>query len=77
MRLLQALIMAAIVATLLCLPTGALLAVLAYAALDVPLEGFLTFGGALSLFAGLLAWWLLAFLPSLVYTAFAMPGRED
>ena len=76
MRALQTLVMAAIVATLLCLPVGALLALLASLALGVPLLGFLTFGGAMNVFAGLLAWWALAFLAALVYSAFAMPSND-
>jgi hypothetical protein len=56
MRFLQALMMAAIVATLLCLPVGAVLAVLTYLFLDVPMQSILTFGGALHAVAGLLAW---------------------
>jgi hypothetical protein len=75
MRLLQPLTMAAIVATLLWLPVGALLAVLARFVLDMPLQDFLSFGGALNVVVGLLAWWALAFVASLVYAAFAMPER--
>lgn len=74
MRLLQTFVMAAIVATLLALPVGALLALLAYGALGVPLVGFLTFGGALGLVEGLLAWWLCLFTASLAYAFFAMPA---
>lgn len=73
MRYLQSMTMAAIVATLLCLPIGAPLALLAFLAFDVPLLGFLTFGGALNVFAGLLAWWMVAFLAALLYAVFAMP----
>lgn len=73
MRYLQSMTMAAIVATLLCLPIGALVALLAFLAFDVPLLGFLTFGGALNVFAGLLAWWMVAFLAALLYAVFAMP----
>ena len=73
MRFLQALMMAAIVATLLCLPVGAVLAVLAYLFLDVPMQSILTFGGALHAVAGLLAWWTVAFIAAVVYAVFAMP----
>lgn len=73
MRILQSATMAAIVATMLCLPLGALLASLAYFAFGVPLMDVLTFGGTLNVFAGLAAWWAVAFLAALVYAAFAMP----
>jgi hypothetical protein len=73
MRLHHTLVMAGIVASLLLLPVGALLALLAYAVLGVTFSGFLTFGGALGDFTGLLAWWALAFAASLVYSLFAMP----
>jgi len=72
-RLQHTLVMAAIVATLLVLPAGALLGLLAYAVLGVTFSGFLTFGGALSVHAGLAAWWALAFAAALVYSLFAMP----
>jgi hypothetical protein len=77
MRSLQALMMAAIVATLLCVPAGALLALLAYVFLDVPVQRLLTFGGALHAFAGLLAWWTVAFVAAVVYAGFAMPDPQD
>jgi len=73
MRFLQALTMAAIVATLLCLPVGAVLAVLASFFLDVPMQSILTFGGALHAVAGLLAWWTVAFIAAGIYAVFAMP----
>lgn len=73
MRLPNTLVMAAIVATLLVLPVGALLALLAVGALGMSFPGFLTFGGALNAFTGLLAWWALAFAAALVYSFFAMP----
>jgi hypothetical protein len=73
MRFVQAMTMAAIVATLLCVPVGAVLAVLASMFLDVPVQSVLTFGGALHLVAGLLAWWTVAFVAAVVYAVFAMP----
>jgi len=73
MRLQHTLVMAAIVASLLWLPVGALLAVLAFAVLGVTLPGFVTFGGALNASTGLLAWWSLAFAAALIYALFAMP----
>ena len=77
MRSLQAMTMAAIVATLLCVPVGALLALLAYVFLDVPVQSLLTFGGALHAVAGLLAWWTVAFVAAVVYAVFAMPEPQD
>ena len=64
--------MAGIVASLLCLPLGAALALLAYLVLDVPLQRFVTFDGALHVVAGLLAWWMLAFLAALAYAAWVL-----
>ena len=69
--------MAGIVTTLLWLPVGALLAVFCYAALDIPFQAFLTFGGTFNRFVGLLAWWMLIFLPALAYAAYAMPWHEE
>jgi hypothetical protein len=76
MRVLQALMMAAIVATLLCVPVGALVALLAYVFLDVPVHSILTFGGALHAVGGLLAWWTVAFVAAVVYAGFAMPEPQ-
>jgi hypothetical protein len=72
-RLQHTLVMAGIVASLLLLPVGALLALLAFGVLGVTLAGFVSFGGALNAFTGLLAWWALAFAAALVYSLFAMP----
>lgn len=69
----QLMVMAAITATLMCLPVGAVLALLAYAVLGISFHAFLTFAGALNNFAGVLAWWALAFLAALPYAAYAMP----
>jgi hypothetical protein len=61
--------MAAIVTTLLWLPFGALLAVLAYGFLDISLEAFLTLGHSLPHASiGLVAWWAIGFVPALVYS---------
>jgi hypothetical protein len=70
-------VMAAIVATLLIVPVGALLALLAYLLLGASLQAFVTFGGTLSAVQGVLAWWLLAFVPALAYAAFALPWHQD
>jgi hypothetical protein len=69
----QTFVMAAIVATLLCIPLAALLALLSLGLLDIPLQSFLTFGGRANAFVGVLLWWAIAFVPALAYAAFAMP----
>ena len=73
----QTLVMAAISATLMCLPVAGLLALFAYAALDISFHSFLTFGGTLNNFAGVLAWWALAFLAALPYAVYAMPWSAE
>ena len=74
----QMMVMAVIVTTMLFLPVGAALAVMSFAVLGVSLRAFVTFGGSLTAFGGLLAWWALIFVPVTVYTAYVMPwsGRE-
>jgi len=62
-------VMAAIVATLAYLPVGALVAIVAFGAFDVPLDSLLTFGGRIHIVAGLALWWGIVYLPSLVYAA--------
>jgi len=70
--------MAAIVATLLWLPVGAVFAWLCYGVLGISLHAFVTFGGALNQFQGLLAWWALGFLVALAYAASLLPwGRKE
>ena len=69
----QIFVMAAIVATLLCLPLGAMLAAFSYAVLDIPFQTFLTFAGAFNRSVGLLAWWMLFFVPALAYAAYVLP----
>jgi hypothetical protein len=71
----QMALMAAIVATLGYWPIG-IAAALALAALGVPLESSVTFGGALNRCAGMAAWWLVFFAPSLVYAALAFPWEQ-
>jgi hypothetical protein len=61
--------MAAIVTTLAYLPVGALVALLAFGAFDVPLHSLLTLGGEIHLVAGLALWWVIAYLPALLYAA--------
>jgi len=67
------LMMAAVVTSALCLPVGALLAFLSFALFGVSLRAFVSFGGLLAPFHGVLAWWAILFLPALVYAAYAMP----
>jgi hypothetical protein len=62
-------LMAAIVTTLAYLPVGALVAILAFGAFDVPLHSLLTFGGQIHIVAGLVLWWGIAYLPALLYAA--------
>jgi hypothetical protein len=70
-------LMAAIVATLLFLPVGALLAFLCFGLLGTSLHAFVTFGGTLSALHGLLAWWILDFVPALAYAAYALPWEQS
>ena len=62
-------LMAAIVTTLAYIPVGALVAILAFGAFDVPLPSLLTFGGHIHIVAGLALWWGIVFLPAFVYAA--------
>ena len=68
---------AAIVTTLLGVPLAALLAAFFFL-IGASLPAFVTFGGALNAYLGVVAWWLLAFLPTLAYAAWVMPweGRR-
>jgi hypothetical protein len=72
----QMLVMAAVVTTALCVPVGAVLAFAAFALFGVPLRAFVTFGGLLAPFSGLLAWWVVLFVPALLYAAYVMPWHE-
>jgi hypothetical protein len=62
-------LMAAIVATLAYIPIGAFVAIVAFGAFDVPLHSLLTFGGQIHAAAGLVAWWVIVYLPALLYSA--------
>jgi hypothetical protein len=62
--------MAAIVATMLYPPVAIVLGLL-LGLFGVPLDAVVTFGGAINTYAGVLAWWLVAFALALVYAAFA------
>lgn len=61
-------VMAAIVTTLMGAPVWGLLASVSFGVLDISFHAFLTFGGALNAFQGVLAWWALGYLPALVYS---------
>ena len=65
-------LMAAVVTTLAYVPVGALVALLAFGAFDVPLHSLLTFGGQIHIVAGLALWWGIAYLPALLYAAICM-----
>src|SRR3982750_572460 len=73
----QILVMAGIVTPLLCLPVGLVLAVFCYAVFDIPFQNFLTFAGTFNRFIGLVAWWMLFFLPALAYAAVLLPGPKE
>jgi len=67
--------MAALVATLLYFPVGLAIAV-PLRLLGVPFEASVTFGDALSVLAGLAAWWLLFYAAALIYAACLFPWGE-
>lgn len=69
----QMLVMAAIVTTALFVPVGAIVALLASGLFRVSFHALVTFGGGLPAVAGLAAWWLILFVPALVYAACVMP----
>lgn len=71
----QVAVMAAIVATLLYLPVGVVLA-LTLRLFGIPLEALATFGGTLNMALGLLLWWLLAFTGACAYAASVYPWME-
>ncbi len=62
-----------IVATLMFLPLGAFLALLCVMVLDVSVHDLVTFWGSFNEPAGLLAWWLVAWLPASAYVAILLP----
>ena len=69
----QMFVMAAIVNTALFLPFGAIVAVLSFVVFGISLQGFITLGGEVNAFEGLVAWWIVFLVPSLAYAAYAMP----
>ena len=68
--------MAAIVATMLCVPVGALLAGLLLL-FGISPRVILTFGGVLHPAQGLIAWWTVCFIPAVAYAAFLLPWSQD
>jgi hypothetical protein len=69
----QMLVMAGVVTTALYVPVMAVLALGAVTLFGLPLRAFVTFGEALGAVAGLVAWWIILFVPALVYSACMMP----
>lgn len=69
-------VMAAIVASLVYFPVAVLLALVAHFT-RISLYAFMTFGGALNTFSGLLAWWLVAFAGACIYAIIAFPWTEE
>lgn len=69
-------IMAAVVDSALFVPLGGLLALLAFVLFGVSLQSFMTFGGLLNPVEGLIAWWAMLLVPSLVYAAYMMPWQS-
>jgi hypothetical protein len=64
--------MAAIVATLLYVPVGALLAAFCSGVLGISLHSLVTFGATFNPVPGLIVWWLVGFVPGLGYAALMM-----
>lgn len=64
--------MAAIVTTMLWLPAGALLALVAYGLFDIPLREFVTLGEAMHPALGLVAWWAISFIPAYIYAVLVL-----
>ena len=73
----QMIVMASIVASVLVVPFGALLAIFTFLAFGVPVRDFMTFGGMVTPFEGAVAWWIVVFVPSAVYSACVMPWEGN
>ena len=71
----QFLVMAAVVATLTCLPIGVAAALVVHA-FGVPFDALLSFGGRLHPALGLILWWLFTFIGACGYCAWAYPWGE-
>ena len=67
------LVMAGVVTTALYVPVMALLALGAVELFGLPLRAFVTFGEEMGAVAGLVAWWIILFVPALAYSACMMP----
>lgn len=67
--------MAAVVAAVLYSPLAIALAIF-LGVCGVPLEAFMTFGGALNRYAGILGWGLVAFALALFHVALAFPWAQ-
>jgi hypothetical protein len=68
--------LAAVVATLLYVPAAALLALLCFTVWDTSLHSFITFADTFRPFAGLLAWWVVGFIPAFAYAALVPPWKH-
>jgi hypothetical protein len=71
----QVAVMSAIVACLLYLPVGMVLA-LVFALFGFTLEDMITFDGTFSISSGLFAWWLLTFGGACLYAVRGLPWDE-
>ena len=71
----EVVMLAAIVTTMLFLPAAVLLAGLFYL-VGVSLHAFATFNGVLNAYQGVAVWWLIALLPTLAYSVYAMPWER-
>ena len=65
--------MAAIVTTMLLFPAGALIALVLSLAFGISPHEFVTFGGTFNEPLGVIAWWLVAFVPASIYSWFVRP----
>ena len=68
----QLAVMGAVVATLMYLPLGIAVAMV-FGLFGFSLESVVTFGGALNIYSGLFAWWLLVFGGACIYATCAFP----
>jgi hypothetical protein len=73
--LVQMVAVAAVIATMVYFPLGIALAS-GLALWGISPDELVTFGGAFNRIAGLLAWWLIVFAPTLVYAGLAFPWAE-
>ena len=71
----QFVVVAAVVATLTCLPVGVAAALVLHA-FGVPFGALLTFGGRFHAAIGLVLWWLLIYVGACGYAAWGFPWSE-